>query len=461
MNKYTTSERICKIEATDELLNDRGGLALFNRYLSGTGIYEILDEYFENMRKSAKGLVIWKIFKQVFLFLFDGTSRHISYFDHLKGDASYAGVIEEKPSDIASSHTIKRFFRMFSIGSAILYRGILRRLFLWRLKIESPDEIELTVDTMVLDNDEAEVREGAQPTYKKVKGFQPLQIIWDGRIVDAIFRGGKKHGNSGETVINVVRTIVNYIRENYRADVTIFVRLDAGFFDKANFAAFDEMGINFIGTGKMYESVKEAVRKAPLNAWGSYNNGHQEWKYCEFSYRPDSWEKCYRAIYTRPVYEDKQAVLEFARPDNVIITNVGIMDDALKHCSAKRRSHWLKASSIIQSHHMRGADELPHRGLKDFGFEQFPFKRFTANCALYYCVLISFFLFECYKRDVLRKIMPITSYAKTVRRRFVDLAAKIVKTSRQIILKVQRSTMNSLKISDLWELCQNPPPINA
>ena len=461
MNKYTTSEQICKVEATDESITGRGGLALFNRYLAGTGIYKILDEYFGNIRKSAKGLVIWKIFKQVFLFLFDGTSRHVSYFDELKGDAGYGAVIEEELSDIASSHTIKRFFRLFSIGTAVLFRGILRRLFLWRLRIECPDEIELTVDTMVLDNDEADVREGVQPTYKKVKGFQPLQIIWDGRIVDAIFRGGKKHGNSGETVINVVRSIVNYIRENYRADVTIIVRLDAGFFDKANFAAFDEMGIIFIGTGKMYESVKEAVREAPVNARGSYNNGHQEWEYCEFSYRPDSWDRFYRAIYTRPVYEDKQALLEFARPDNVIITNVGVYDDALKHCSAKRRRHWLKASSIIQSHHMRGADELPHRGLKDFGFEQFPFKRFTANCALYYCVLISFFLFECYKRDVLREIIPITSYAKTVRRRLVDFAAKIVKTSRQIILKVPRAVMDSLNIESLWKLCQHPPPISS
>jgi hypothetical protein len=24
---------------------------------------------------------------------------------------------------------------------------------------------------------------------------------------------------------------------------------------------------------------------------------------------------------------------------------------------------------IIESHHQRGADELPHRGFKDFGFE--------------------------------------------------------------------------------------------
>jgi hypothetical protein len=69
-------------------------------------------------------------------------------------------------------------------------------MFIWRLKIEKPEEIIITIDTMVMDNDEAACREGVQPTYKKVKGFQPLQLIWKGKIIDAIFRGGKKHSNT-------------------------------------------------------------------------------------------------------------------------------------------------------------------------------------------------------------------------------------------------------------------------
>jgi len=461
MSKYITGERICKIEATDDMLTCRGGLSPFNRYLSEIGIYKILEELFGGLRKSAKGLAVWRMFKQVLLFLFDGTSRHLTYFDELKKDPGYAGVVEERIEDLASSHAVKRFFKLFFLSAAVLFRQVLRRLFLWRLQVEQPLEIELTVDTMVMDNDEANARHGVQPTYKKVKGFQPLQIIWEGRIVDAIFRGGKKHGNSGKTVINMVVKLVKCIRENYRHDVTIIVRLDSAFFDEANFAAFDELGIVFIASGKMYEGVKEAVRDAPGEAWGGYDNGRQAWSFYEFGYRPDSWVNFYRAVYTRPVYDDKQALLDFARPDNVIITNMGVNPDALKHSTAQRRKHWLKTTSIIGSHHMRGADELPHRGLKDFGFEQLPFKRFAANTAFFYCMIIAFFLFECFKRDVLPDVIPITSYATTVRRRFVDFAAKIVRTSKQIILKVNCAVMDSLKIEMLWERCQNPPPIPA
>ncbi len=94
---------------------------------------------------------------------------------------------------------------------------------------------------------------------------------------------------------------------------------------------------------------------------------------------------------------------------------------------------------------MRGADELPHRGLKDFGFEELPFKQFAANNALYYLMLISFFLFETYKEDVLSEIIPIGSYATTVRRKLLYFAAKITDTGRVIILKVTKTVMDSLQ----------------
>jgi hypothetical protein len=125
--------------------------------------------------------------------------------------------------------------------------------------------------------------------------------------------------------------------------------------------------------------------------------------------------------------EHGQLSLDCARPENVILTNIGVNPDALKHLCQQQQEHWNQPETIIESHHGRGADELPHRGLKDFGFEQLPFKRFSANSAFYYCMLIAFFLFETFKEDVLSEVIPVTSYATTVRRKAVDFAAKIVK----------------------------------
>ena len=54
---------------------------------------------------------------------------------------------------------------------------MLKELFLWRLQQEKPDMVVLTLDTMVMDNDEALQREGCDPTYTatcKAAGYDCL-----------------------------------------------------------------------------------------------------------------------------------------------------------------------------------------------------------------------------------------------------------------------------------------------
>ena len=88
-------------------------------------------------------------FKQVLCFMADGTSRHLSYFDQLADDPGYAGSIETDIADMASSHQIKRFFKAFAWVSIFLFRRLLQRLFIWRLKIKQPELIDLGIDTLV------------------------------------------------------------------------------------------------------------------------------------------------------------------------------------------------------------------------------------------------------------------------------------------------------------------------
>jgi hypothetical protein len=117
--------------------------------------------------------------------LLDGTSRHSSYFDELQRDEGYRAVVEMTEKQMASSHAMKRFFGAFNVFHAAAFRWVLKELLIWRLQREQPRVVVMTLDTMVMDNDEAIKREGCDPTYKKVKGFQPLQWIWEGKIVDA------------------------------------------------------------------------------------------------------------------------------------------------------------------------------------------------------------------------------------------------------------------------------------
>ena len=285
--------------------------------------------------------------------------------------------------------------------------------------------------------------------------------IWEGKIVDAIFRRGKRHSNYGNDVKKMIRDAVNLIREKYDASVAIVIRFDSGFLDEANFALCDELGIGFIATGKCFDAIKKQVAAIPEAEWKDYDNGRQMWTYARFEYRYQVWDKdrSYRALYTRPQYDEGQQLLEFARPDNIIVTNLDLAHDVLRKMTPALQKYWLEDKTIIFHHHQRGADELPHRALKEFGSEELPFKRFAANRAYYYLMVVRFFLFETFKEDNLKDILPITSYATTIRRKLVDFAAKVVRTGGELILKVPAVIMERLQLATLWTRCQVASPI--
>ena len=461
MRNYSTNNSnsnpiINDVEVTGDILTSRAGLSLFVRYLRGIVLYPYLEGLFGKIKRSCKGQGISEIFKQLFCFFMDGTSRHLVYFDTLKIDEGYAGSIETDPENMLSSHAVKRFFCAIWLPWTFLFRKLLRRLFLWRLLIVKPLVIVLGLDTMVMDNDEAEKRHGVKPTYKKEKGFQPLQMTWGRFIIDAIFRSGDKHSNHSNDAEKMVLHIVELIRKHYKQDVPIVIRLDSGFFDQKLFKVFESLRIGYICGGKLYNDIGGFVSNCDRSLWGRYENKNQVWDYVDFGDRRGSWKKFRRAIYCLPVYEDKQILFKFARPDTILYTNIGMggmIDDQL--CKADM-DKLLTAQKIIEIHHGRGNDELVHRALKDFGSEQLPFKRFHQNAAFYYTMLAAFFLYEAFKEDVCTPVVVVTSYATTLRRKILDVAGKIVSHAGKITLKVTMSTWDSLDFYQLWFKSENP-----
>jgi hypothetical protein len=464
MNDHTretarTKTRIARVDITDDTMTGRGGLALFVRYTRNLGIDRHLRRLFGSLRRSRKGLPVVEIFMQFFCYFIDGTSRHLVHFDRVSRAEGYAAAIETEPRRMLSSHAAKRFLRAFSWKRVYGFRRLLQTLFIWRLKIERPAVIILGLDSMVMDNNEARVRHGVQPTYKKVKGFHPLHLSWGPFIIDSVFRGGSKHSNHGDTAAWMVTHIVGKIRKEYRADVPIIVRCDTGFFDQELFHVFEFLKIGYICGGKLYADLVGYVSEVDLEAWQRYENARQGWDYVELGDRRKNWSRFRRSFYLRPRYEDGQYLMPFARPDTVIYTNLGMgqkIDTALMEAE---RTDLMHPIGIIKTYHQRGADELVFRALKDFAAEQLPCKRFNQNAAYYSILLVAFFLYEAFKADAGSLVVPVTAYPTTVRRVLIDFAAKIVRHSGEVILKVTRDTYEQLRLGELWKLCGSPPPI--
>ena len=166
-NDKCSSMKIDGIGISNDILTSRGGLALFVKYLGNIGLLTELEDRFGRLRKSAKGVPIIEMFKQVICFFFDGTSRHLTWFDLLKQEEGYARGIETAPQAMASSHAVKRFFQAFSPVLIWLFRPILQHLFIWRLRLKRPEAVVLGIDSMVMDNNEAGKRHGVHRRIKR------------------------------------------------------------------------------------------------------------------------------------------------------------------------------------------------------------------------------------------------------------------------------------------------------
>lgn len=133
------------------------------------------------------------------------------------------------------------------------------------------------------------------------------------------------------------------------------------------------------------------------------------------------------------------------------------VDDRLRKVEGDSYFH---ARTIIAKSHQRGEDELVHRSIKELATkEQLPLKRFGMNRAYYYLLVITHFLFETYKRDVAKRVIPVKAYPNTLRRLLIDFAAKLTSQARYNILKVCNPVCEALNIQELWTSCQSPPVI--
>lgn len=450
------------VEATNETLTSRAGINLFVRYLRESHFIQLFDRFFSLIRKNKKGLSITDLFIQILCWLFDGTCRHLTYFDTLAKDSGYAAAIEMESNKMASSHAVKRFFQAIPIRMSSLFRLILQRLFIWRLTLEKPSLIILNLDVMIMDNDDAQKREFVEPTYKRKRGFAPLQMTWGPFIIDAIFRSGSKHSNYGDDTNKMIRRAVTKIRDKYREDVPIIVRMDSGYFDQKLFKEMEALGVGYIVGGRFCTEIKDLIASIPTENFERHYGKTDEdiWEFTEFGNCRKAWKTFRRTIFWRPFLEEKRFLLPGSRPGTLVYTNLGMGQPIDEQLERSGHGHLVRTEEVVKSYHQRGADELVHRSLKDFGFEELPFKKFAANSALYYMMLLGFFLFESFKRDVSDPVIPVSATPTTLRRKLLDIAGKIVKSGRKIKLKVPAAVMAALNFKELWERSGKGPRLS-
>ncbi len=454
----TNERKINNIGITKDTLSERGGLSFINRYIDSLGLFEKIEKRFGHLRKSSKGKDISEIVRQIMAFCMDGSSHALSRFDELKKDPGYASVLERSMDELISTAMAKRFFAKFNGTIYMGFRSILNDMFVWRLKEEKPDHIVLHLDTMVLNNDDAKKREGVKPTYKDVCGFQPLQINWGPYIIDMHFRSGEKHSNHGNDAREAVARVVRLIRNQYSKNIPIILSADSGFLSEENLEYFEErLKISYIVTGKLYQSIYSTFEEQKNCASDTIAGEHASWVCYDFKSKLDSWKKNRRTILSSMVSNDDQYIMQGIR-DSVMYTNLGNNELLDSEFIKLQHENLLSINGIVKLAHRNGEEELNHRSIKDFmGSEHLPFNRFGMNGAYYTIMVMSHFLMEAFRKDVLVGILPNRCYPTTLRRQIIDIAVKFVKSSRNIIMKATQAVSDRISIETIWLRCNCQP----
>jgi hypothetical protein len=74
-------------------------------------------------------------------------------------------------------------------------------------------------------------------------------------------------------------------------------------------------------------------------------------------------------------------------------------------------------------------------------------------------MLLGYLLMESFKKDVSATVLPVGAYATTVRRKLIDIAGKVVKHGKTVILKLPQACFEHLRFLELFNRCKFAPAI--
>ncbi|MCP3953897.1 MAG: IS1380 family transposase, partial [Desulfobacterales bacterium] len=287
---------------------------------------------------------------------------------------------------------------------------------------------------ITLDIDATEIIAGkadARWTYKSNRGYMPMvgHIAETGQVVASDFR----EGNTPPAKDNL--NFIHQCQDSLPAGCYVQkLRIDAAGYQTNIIKYCDQQQIDYAIRAKMSAYLKEVILDAPENDWQPLLNrkggaipGHSTYRTLHFI---GDYKQAFTVIVQRKelkgqvdleVLQSEQEVCAQGYIYRAIATNRETMTD----------------SEIIHWYNQRAEDsENRIKELKlDFGGDTLPCSDFDANAVYFSICALAYNLFA-----LMRQLLPEDMEchrAKTIRWRLYAMAAKIVKTGRQVFVKLQ------------------------
>jgi len=297
-------------------------------------------------------------------------------------------------------------------------------------------------------------KESAFYTYKKEKGFQPMNAYWheQGLVLHTEFRDGNVPSNY--KVPEFVKAAFCNVPKEINSR---FLRMDSAGYNFDLMEYCDKSGIGFSISTPLCKSLKADIRTIKDKEWlalpftvaqllkGRKSEEHSEeslWQWCEVDYVPDDprGDK-YRYIVVRSRIPEQKELFDSREEDQeekkktykkggvryrlrVIVTNQNHMDgETLFHWHNKRCGYSEQVHSIMKS---------------DLAGGQFPSNKFGVNSFWWIMMVISLNIMELYKQLILGKTWA-KRRLKAIRFHFIYCVGRVEQRARQIFVHIRQA----------------------
>jgi hypothetical protein len=417
-----------KLEITDEEITPRSGLALYAEVLRAFRIEEAIEEHLPQPG-SNRGYKPWKFVEPLLLMLYGG-GRHIEDLREIRDDVALRRLIglEEMPSLSTFGDWLSRCGEKSGVeGIGRVNRDVARRI----LRKDQTQRYTLDADATVI---EAE-KQGAEWTYKKVKGYQPILgfIAENGICLASEFREGNVV--AGARAVEFLEECERGLPEGKEIST---IRSDSAFYQAEVLNWCEECGKSYTITAGKDKGVLEAI--TTVRDWKKLRTLEGEEMDREVGTAIHIMQKTEQA-FRLVVQRWKNAQRDLFKPEDwcyhVIATN---LDD-------------LTPEEVVWWHNQRGQAENFIKELKSgFGMEQMPSGVFSANALYFGLGVLAYNTAQALKLFFLDKEWRRHTIG-TLRWRLVEIAGKVIRHGRQLILKLAVPLEKLEVLLRIRELC--------
>lgn len=407
-----------KIVFTANNLTANAGLYTILNYTEQKGIFQLISENlcFDNSNTEDIKMKHIKIMMALGVIGADRLSR----VTLLKNDPLMLLGLDIK---VTNPENVSRFYSKFNFKNTQALRDVNFDVFKRILRKSKLKRITIDIDSTV-ENVEGN-QEGAMKGYNPKKHgnncYNALMAFCDE--LKAFVTGFQRSGNTytsngtGEMIKEIIGNLKDHVDD-------IFFRMDSGYFSEEILKVIEDAGYHYLIKAKHYKTFPTLSYSDDIKIdWHKYDVD----KEIGFvNIKPGSWEKERKFIITREKKAEEQAeqetMFEFDKYNHdFYVTNLDITAIEGFELYKKRAKceNYIKESKY------------------DMNIGTLILNSFWANEAIFQIQMLVYNIFLMYKQENL----PENEYRqqiKTFRLKYIFVAAKIVKTARQTIMKISK-----------------------